>query len=173
MFFSKDLLSMKGSPFSRIWLLGCNVEKLKNADYKTKMAPLIKAIHDWILREDGRRISLYLSSALTYGLIRVVCGQVRILKRDVKKAKLELARQLRMAQTLTEEPIDVDQVPNIDIDLTEPEDSTGSLGRMFDETLANNGSLHLMRDVDRFQEEATEEDEEQHGEDDGFGEDPR
>ena len=167
MFFSKDLLSMKDSPFSRIWLLGCNVEKLKNADYKTKMAPLIKAIHDWILREDGRRISLYLSSALTYGLIRVVCGQVRILKRDARKAKLELARQLRMAQTLIE-PIDVDQVPNIDIDLTEVERNSTDVENMFNETLVNNGSLHLMRDVDRFQEG-----EEQYGDDDGFGEDPR
>ena len=131
------------------------------------MKPLIKAITEWIIREDGRRISLYLSSALTYGLIRVVCGQVRILKRDARKAKLELARQLRMAQTLIE-PIDVDQVPNIDIDLTEVERNSTDLENMFNESLVNNGSLHLMRDVDRFQEG-----EEQYGDDDGFGEDPR
>ena len=134
------------------------------------MKPLIKAITEWIIREDGRRISLYLSSALTYGLIRVVCGQVRILKRDARKAKLELARQLRMAQTLIE-PIDVDQVPNIDIDLTEVERNSTDLENMFNESLVNNGSLHLMRDVDRIQE-----DEEQHGDDAGFGdfgEDPR
>ena len=52
------------------------------------------------------RMSLFLSSTLTYGMIRILRYQVSKLRGDVVNAKLNLAQSLRMAQTLND-PIDM------------------------------------------------------------------
>ena len=53
------------------------------------------------------RLSLFLSSTLAYGMVRIVRNQVATLRRDVGNAKLDLAKSLRLAQTLNE-PIDME-----------------------------------------------------------------
>ena len=55
MFFSTDLLANKSGPFSRIWLLGCGVEKVKGEDNKKNIIKLIKLVQEWIQRQDAKR----------------------------------------------------------------------------------------------------------------------
>jgi len=167
MFFSTDLLANKSGPFSRIWLLGCGSEKVKGQDNKTNIIKLIKLVQEWIQRQDAKRLSLFLSSTLAYGMVRIVRNQVATLRRDVGNAKLDLAKSLRLAQTLNE-PIDM-EVPNIDLDLPEPE-LLNRTEKLFDETTGEVGNrsaitmrepaLPLPGEQDNF------------GEDFGFGEEP-
>ena len=55
MFFSTDLLAHKSGPFHRIWLLGCETKKVQGPDNKTDVVKLVKAIKEWIQREDSHR----------------------------------------------------------------------------------------------------------------------
>ena len=108
-----------------------------------------------------------MSSTLAYGMVRIVRNQVATLRRDVGNAKLDLAKSLRLAQTLNE-PIDM-EVPNIDLDLPEPEflDRTEKL---FDETTGEAGNRSAITLREPAQPLPGEQD--NFGEDFGFGEEP-
>jgi hypothetical protein len=100
-------------------------------------------------------------------MVRILRNQVMTLRRDVGNAKVDLAKSLRLAQTLNE-PIDM-EVPNIDLDLPEPEllDRTE---RLFDETTGEVGNRSAITMREAAQPLPGELD--NFGEDFGFGEEP-
>jgi len=162
MFFSTDLLAQKGGPFARIWLLGTiKKEKLKNPDYKAKISKLIISVREWIRREDGRRCSLYLSSSITYGVIRILHGQISHLRNDVGKSKSQMLNSLRLAKTLTD-PIDV---PPTEEDLIPEPVPDDCLEKVFNDTANTTVDNHLMREYPHPRARETED----FGQDFGFG----
>lgn len=108
MFFSTDLLCHKGSPFSRIWFLGCDLEKIKSADLRQNVVRLSKAVEDWIKRQDLQALSLPLSSTLHYGTSRIVRRQTQVALRNSSNLETNLIREMRNARSLNQ--IDLDQV---------------------------------------------------------------
>ena len=162
MFFSTDLLALKDGPFARIWLLGTiKKEKLKNPDYKAKISKLIISVREWIQREDGRRCSLYLSSSITYGVIRILHGQISHLSKECRKSKCQMLNSLRLAKTLTD-PIDV---PPTEEDLIPEPVPDDCLEKVFNDTANTTVDNHLMRENPHPRARATED----FGQDFGFG----
>jgi len=160
MFFSNDLLLHKSGPFSRIWYLGSlEKEKLKKPDYKYKVTKLLKMLREWIQRQDAHRLSLYLSSSLTFGVVRILHGQVAHLKQEVSRTKTNLAKSLRLAQSLNE-PIEMP--PHEEDLIPEPEPLDFEPVKLFNDTdtgIDNN----LMREHPPIRES------EHFGQDFGFG----
>ena len=133
MFFSTDLLAQKASPFARIWLLGCVKEKIKAQDQKIDVAKIASAILDWINREDMHRLSLPLSATMVIGYSRLLREQILVLHRDVTRAKASLDHEVRMAQTLHDEPINMNTNMNIDLLVTHVDiENRSQLGNLTD-----------------------------------------
>ena len=134
MFFSADLLAHKKSPFSRIWLLGCS-SKIVRADLKLDVQKIADAILEWICREDSRRLSLALSATLTYGIARTVREQIRQLQKDVFRVEVDLARSLKLAQTLNEPEIDLTKrMNNVDVTIPSMDDEGERMAQLGNET---------------------------------------
>lgn len=107
MFFSTELLSYKKGPFYRIWKIGESSKKPKGKDLKVDTSKIASELLDWIKREDLRRLSLFLSSALVAGVIKVTREQIRQFYLKVDKSPGDIARKIRLALELKANPIDL------------------------------------------------------------------
>ena len=93
MFFSKDLLAIKTSPFHRIWLLAHKDEKFKPADLKLSTIKIADSLLEWLKAQDSRRTALPLSADLALGLSRALCHQTLALKKDIQALKDEFKKK--------------------------------------------------------------------------------
>ena len=117
MFFSKDLLAVKGSPYHRIWLLAHKNEKLKPADLKLNTIKIADSLLEWLRAQDSRRTALPLSADLALGLSRALCHQTLALRRDIQALKDEF----RKTEETPEVQIDAAEIERVSI-LTAPPD---------------------------------------------------
>ena len=99
MFFAKDLLAVKTSPFNRIWLLAHKDEKFKAADLKLATVKIADSLLKWIKAQDARRTSLPLSTDLALGLSRALYHQSLALHKDILALKTEFRKSAKSAQT--------------------------------------------------------------------------
>ena len=83
MYYSSDLLNLRGGKFHVIWMLGCKKED-KDKDlslakiHKTNLADIAKELSEMLPRGPSQ-ISLFLASTLSFGTVKCLYIKVRLL----------------------------------------------------------------------------------------------